>query len=69
MSPSVRFPGWASDPFKDVGCEYDASATVLKQCPWLRGDRHVGELTDDPVSSRRYLRGPLLVWRKAAGVG
>src|SRR5215470_13066785 len=61
-------PGLVGDPFEDVRREYDASATVLKSCPRLRGDRHAGELADDSVSGRRYLARPLLVRRKATGM-
>src|SRR5262249_49095084 len=58
VEPSVRFPGLASYPFKDVGCEHDASATILKPRPRLRGDRHTSELSGDFLSCRRYLLGP-----------
>src|SRR6516164_6502145 len=69
VCPRVGLPGLACDPFEDVRREYDASATVLKSCPRLRSNRHAGELADNSVSGRRYLLGPLLVRRKATGMG
>src|SRR5215472_4010201 len=56
-------------PFENIGGEYDASAAVLKPCPRLRGDRHGGELTDDPLSCRWHLNGPLLVGWQATRMG
>src|SRR5262249_54682126 len=66
---SVRYPGLAALPFKDAGWELDASATVMKPCSWLAGNRHCGEPADDSLSCRRHQLGPLLIRRKAAGMG
>jgi hypothetical protein len=52
VCPSVRLPGLADDLFEGIGCEDDASATILEPCPWWRCDGH--EFTDDPLPSRAY---------------
>jgi hypothetical protein len=67
VCPSVRLPRLVDGLFEGISCVRDAPATVLKPCPWLRGDRHGCEFTDDSLPSRRYLSGPLLVRRCAVG--